>query len=173
MDFPLRVCVCVCVRLHIKVITVGGTDLHWFDMQSIFPSLSFHLLSALPLSFHFLSSHLLSCHLFLRLSLSLSLSLCLSRSLPRSAFLWLSQSSLLGPKKPLLNYIKGVTIYAMPLVSVYLCLNSLAPDHVHTNPGVETLSFFFSISSTLCLALPFVTSQQFPLLKIGFRKRLS
>lgn len=64
--------VCVCVATHTRVITVGGTDLHWFDMPSIFPSLFFHLLSSVPLSFHFLSSHLLSCHLILCLVLSLS-----------------------------------------------------------------------------------------------------
>lgn len=62
-------CVGVCVVIHTKVITVGGTDLHWFDTPSIFPSLSLHLLSALPLSFHFLFSHLLSSHLIQCLAL--------------------------------------------------------------------------------------------------------
>lgn len=51
-DYAVYACVCVCVCVcvtHTKVITVKGTDLHWFDTLSIFPFLSFQLMSALPL----------------------------------------------------------------------------------------------------------------------------
>lgn len=122
-------CVRVCVWLHILKWLQGeggGADLHWFDMPSIFPSLFFHLLSALPPSFHFLSSHLFSC-----------LSLCASLSPAHSDFA-------VGTFRyvPPLGHRAWVWLSMLFLWSVYLCLNSPVSDHAHTKAGIFGNIFF-------------------------------
>lgn len=154
--------VCVCVATHTRVITVGGTDLHWFDMPSIFPSLFFHLLSSVPLSFHFLSSHLLSCHL-----LSCHLILCLVLSLSHSAF---SDFAICSFRTKTHWIILKCLIDAMPLVWS-ICLIIFQPQTTSMLMLVLWRFIFLCVPPVLYLAFIHNQSAFFLLLKMCFSKK--